>query len=335
MKKLLVLSVLLGLLALPVFAEHASIDFGGDDTFGFITDFSAYDESLDLTWDVIVGIDDYNAFTWSLKDIDAQGNIVLDKALTTTDIGMWLDLPVTFKVMWGYDDPDANEFGDVTGYGNQTYDFSPAEYWGLAFMLGVKIVEVEIAFDPYGSDGGFLLAGLAVKEPVDGLNAEVYYFQGGSGVSADTYDQGSLGIGAAYATKVAGADLEAGVSFEYALDDAISAFGAWQWTLGIAAEYNMFEASVGVGGYDGEAFSGMDFTVDVHPVEMASLYAGAVMSFVDGTDAFQGADLGAAAHVGAVDIYIGYLITENDNGDYNAPTTLNDGGFYLKFDVDY
>ena len=38
MKKLLVLSVLLGLLVLPVFADHVSIDFGGDHTFGFIGD---------------------------------------------------------------------------------------------------------------------------------------------------------------------------------------------------------------------------------------------------------------------------------------------------------
>jgi hypothetical protein len=86
MKKLLVLSVLLGLLTLPVFAEHATIDFGGDDTYGFMTDFGdGVLTTLDLTWDVIVGIDDYNSFTWSLTDIDQQGNIALDKALTTTD----------------------------------------------------------------------------------------------------------------------------------------------------------------------------------------------------------------------------------------------------------
>jgi hypothetical protein len=339
MKKLLVLSVLLGLLALPVFAEHATIDFGGDDTFGFITDFGAYAESLDLTWDVMVGIDDYNSFTWSLKDIDAQGNIVLDKALTTTDIGMWLGLPVGLKVMWGYDDPDANEFGNVTGYENtQSYDFSPAEYWGLAFMVSASFLEVELAFDPDGA-AGTILAGLALKEPIPGLNAEVYYFQGhqdGTAVAADEYGEGQLGIGAAYAAEVAGAALEAGLVFHYVLDDAFSDFGgAWAWGFGVAGEYSILEASLGIGGYDGETVSGMDFTVDVHPVDKASLYAGAVINFVDGFDTFQGADLGAAAHVGAVDVYVGYLITSNGAGDYNAPTTLTDGGFYMKFDVDY
>jgi hypothetical protein len=291
---------------------------------------------------VIVGIDDYNSFTWSLKGLDAGGaNIALDKALVTSDVGMWLGLPVGFKVMWGYDDPDANEFGDVTGYGNQTYDFSPAEYWGIAVMLSASFVEVEVAFDPgvattwvdpNTGDQGSLLAGLAVKEPIPGLNFEVYYFQGGN-VATDVFDTGSIGVGAAYATEVAGASLEGGVSFEYLLDDA--APDAWFWTVGLVAGYSMFEVSLGVGGYENEALSGMDFTVDVDAHDMASVYAGAVMSFIDGTDTFQGADLGVNAHVGAVECYLGYLLTENDNGDYNAPATLLDGGAYIKFDVDY
>jgi hypothetical protein len=337
MKKLLVLSVLLGLLAIPVFAEHATIDFGGDDSFGFVGDFGDnIAEELDLTWDVIVGIDDYSSFTWSLKGLQDPGaNIALDKALVTTDIGMWLGLPVGIMVNWGYDDPDANQFGDVTGYGNQTYDFSPAEYWGLDFLISISMAEIELAFNPAGAGGGYLLAGLAVKEPIPGLNAEVYYFQGGAAVAGDAFDQGSIGVGAAYATEVAGASLEGGVSFEYALDDAISTFGAWQWTVGLVAGYSMFEASVGIGGFDGETVSGMDFTVDIAAVDMATIYAGAVMSFVSGTDTFQGADLGVNAHIGAVECYLGYLITSNDAGDYNAPTTLPDGGLYLKFDVDY
>jgi hypothetical protein len=351
MKKLLVLSALLGLLVLPVFADHTTLDNGGDMTFGFVGDFGDnIAEELDLTWDVIVGIDDYNSFTWSLAGLYDAPNLSLDKALVTTDVGMWLGLPVGLKVMWGYDDPDANEFGDVTGYGNQTYDFSPDVYWGMDFMLSYSIIEVELAFNPSAAvvlvngappavaDNGDLLAGLAVKEPIPGLNAEVYYFQGGSTVGAayDEFDLGSLGIGAAYAMDVSDIALEAGVSFEYALDDTVTSFGAWQWTLGLVAGYSMFEASLGIGGYDGETVSGMDFTVDVDAVDMASLYAGAVMSFIDGTDTFQGADIGVNAHIGAVECYLGYLITENGAGDYNAPNAdLTDGGAYIKFDVDY
>jgi hypothetical protein len=213
MKKLLVLSVLLGLLAIPVFAEHATIDFGGDDSFGFVGDFGDnIAEELDLTWDVIVGIDDYSSFTWSLKGLQDPGaNIALDKALVTTDIGMWLGLPVGIKIMWGYDDPDANEFGNVTGYENQVYDFSPAEYWGLGFMVSYEFLELEVAFDPTAdivlinnvaaaTNAGRVLVGVAAKEPIPGLNAEVYFFQGES--LYDEFDQGLVGVGAAYATEV-------------------------------------------------------------------------------------------------------------------------------------
>jgi hypothetical protein len=343
MKKLLVLSVLLGLLALPVFADHVSIDFGGDKTFGFIGDFGdAEAEDTDLTWDVIVGIDDYNSFTWSLKGLDdiLGGPIALDKALVTTDVGMWLDLPVGFKINWGYDDPDANEFGNVTGYENtQVYDFSPAEYWGLSVLLSYMFAEVELAFNP-GVEGvlpipdyGYLLAGLALKEPIPGLNAEVYMFQGGDPVEVDDFEQMHLGVGAAYATEVAGASLEGGVSVFYDLTD--NADPAWEYGVGVAAGYDMFDVTLGVYGYDGETLSGMDFTVDIAPIDLVTIYAGAVMSFLDADDTFQGADLGVNAHIGLTECYIGYLITENDAGDYNAPTTLLDGGAYISFDVNY
>jgi hypothetical protein len=167
MKKLLVLSVLLGLLALPVFAEHATIDFGGDDSFGFISDFgSALVVDTSLTWDVIVGIDDYNSFTWSLADFSSAGLITLDKALVTTDIGMWAGLPIGLHVMWGYDDPDMNEFQVVSGYETEGVpNFSPTEYWGLGLIVAASFFEVELAFDPAGLDGK-LLAGVAVKEPI-------------------------------------------------------------------------------------------------------------------------------------------------------------------------
>jgi hypothetical protein len=331
MKKLLVLSVLLGLLTLPVFAEHASIDFGGDDTFGFMTDFGdAALTTLDLTWDVIVGIDDYNSFTWSLKGLtDPLANLALDKALTTTDVGMWLGLPVGLHINWGYDDPDANEFGDVSGNGNQTYDFSPAEYWGLDFIIAISMLEVEIAFNPLGSEGGFLLAGLAVKEPVAGLNAEVYYFQGGAAVAGDDFSSGAIGVGAAYATEVSGIGLEAGVSFEADLGA-----DTWDWGFGLVGAVSMFEISVNLGGDDAEVFDIIGATVDVSAMEMLAIYA-AISTQLSAADALVGVDLGIDAHIGAVEMYVGYMITSVGAGAYNAPDELTDGGFYVKFDTDY
>jgi hypothetical protein len=61
MKKLLVLSVLLGLMALPMFASD--ITFGGDLTFGFVGDFGdniSYPNAT-VTVDVKAAVDDYNS----------------------------------------------------------------------------------------------------------------------------------------------------------------------------------------------------------------------------------------------------------------------------------
>jgi hypothetical protein len=336
MKKLLVLSALLGLLVLPVFADHVSVDFGGDHTFGFIGDFGdAEGEKIDLTWDVIVSIDDYNSFTWSLGSVGFGE--VLDKALVTTDVGMWAGLPVGLVINWGYDDPDANEFGNVTGYENtQVYDFSPTIYWGLDFLLSASFFEVEVAFNPGVAPGdpGLLLAGVAVKEPIPGLNAEVYLFQGGGAI--DEFDMMHLGIGANYMAEMGAISIEPGVSFFYDLTDG--ADPAWMYGIGAEVIYDMIAATVGLTGMDGETLAGLDFTVDVSPIDMATIYAGAVMSFVDGTDTFQGADIGVNAHIGLVECYLGYLITENGAGEYNADfgdVWSLDGGAYIKFDVDY
>lgn len=335
MKKLLVLSALLGLLALPVFADHVSIDFGGDNTYGFISDFgTGVAEQLDLTWDVIVGIDDYNSFTWSTAGL-TTGFTALDKALVTTDLGMWLGLPVGWKVMWGFDDPANNMFQSISGYANEEInDFSVSNYWGLANMLSFGFVDVHVAFDPNVENGGSLLAGLAIKEPVEGLNAEVYYFQNQS--SSDVFDQGLITVDAGYSTEVSGIGLDAGAAFLYNLADTGD---AWGYGIGLAAAVSMFDVTLGLDGNETDALSGLTATVDVAPIDMATIYAGMELSFADASaETFQNADLGVNAHVGAIDVYLGYLILNEGTGKYNATTptaAVPDGGFYVKFDVNY
>jgi hypothetical protein len=341
MKKLLVLSALLGLLVLPVFADHVSIDMGGDSTFGFIGDFGDNEaENTDLTWDVIVGIDDYNSFTWSLAGLDTAPAISLDKALVTTDVGMWLGLPVGLKVMWGWDDPDANEFAVTTGYENeQVYDFSPVLYWGFDFLLSASMFEVEVAFDPGISGGagdfGHILAGVAIKEPVPGLNAEVYWWQGGTPTLTDEFDAGQIGFGASYETEVSGIGLDAGASFLYDTDD--TATEAWVFGLGVAVDVTMFHITAGIHGDETDTLSSLSATAEVSPVDMATLYVGMLMDLSDAAaETLQEVDLGVNAHIGAVEAYLGYVVTSVGSGDnYNSPAGIPDGGAYLKFDVNY
>jgi tetrahydromethanopterin S-methyltransferase subunit G len=193
MKKLLVLSVLLGLLALPMFASD--ITFGGDVTFGVLSDFGdALNFSKDFTLDIMADIDDYNSLTANIDGLEGQvtgataAPLNESKILVTTDVGMLFGLPIGLHVNWGYDDPDMNEFQNISGYGNEDpWDFSSpvsGEYWGLEFLVSVSFIEVELAFDPAGSSGGGdLLVGLAAKEPIPGLNAEIYYYQNEKGGS--------------------------------------------------------------------------------------------------------------------------------------------------------
>jgi hypothetical protein len=349
MKKLLVLSVLLGLMALPMFASD--ITFGGDFTFGFIGDFGDNENEIgDMTIDVKAAIDDYNSLVFEFNSLE-NADVTPEKALVTTDVGAWLGLPVGIVVNWGWDDPDMNEFQIISAYENEDpWNFSPAEYWGLDFLISYNIMEFEFAFNPNGSnvpnpfpppasiptpDGGYLLAGLAVKEPIPGLNAEVYYFQN---VSAfDEYGEGRIGFDAAYATEVAGFALEAGAYFGYDLLD--TATDAWAYGVGLSGAISMFTMTVGLDGNETDALNGLTATAVVAPIDMLDIYAG---MYYDGAGSeLREIDLGINPHVGAVEVYIGYLVDGDSalsaGDNFHAPPGLasGDSGAYIKFDVNY
>jgi hypothetical protein len=350
MKKLLVLSVLLGLMALPMFASD--ITFGGDATFGFISDFSGdavgYAEKMDLTFDIMAAIDDYNSLTINVDGAETLALSGISKALVTTDLGAWLDLPVGVKINWGYDDPDWNVFAAISSYDDYSIYLSPDEYWGMDFLISYNMLEFELAMNPgaknVATDYGYLLAGVAVKEPIPGLNAEFYYFQGSGAdpnvTALDAYDQGMIAFDAAYATEVAGFAITAAPGFAYYMAD--TAPSAYKWYLALKGVYSMFAVDMELTGDETDAFANMDAVVKVSPVDKVDIYGGMQLSFRDGTDTFQGADIGVNPKMGATNAYIGYVITSIGaasamlNADVTSPyVTPTDGGFYIKFDVNY
>jgi len=344
MKKLLVLSVLLGLMALPMFASD--ITFGGDATFGFIGDFGDNEnEVTDLTLDIMAAIDDYSSLTINMDGLEnmVPGSTVgISKALVATDIGAWLGLPVGLVVSWGYDDPDMNEFQNVSGYENEDpWDFSApvnGEYWGHDFLISYNIIEFEFAFNPTATvpgGAGQLLVGLAVKEPIPGLNAEVYYYQNES--AFDEYGEGRIGFDAGYSTEVAGIGLDAGAYFGYDLLD--TATNAWAFGVGLSGAISMFTMTVGVDGNETDTLNGLTATAVVAPIDMLDIYAG--LAYDGANSELAEVDLGINAHVGAVEVYVGYLIDGDSVGvagdNFNAPPGLatEDSGVYIKFDVNY
>jgi hypothetical protein len=345
MKKLLILSVLLGLMALPMFASDFS--WGGDVFFGFIGDFGdAEAENLDVTFDIKATVDDYNSLVIEFDFEDA----IPDKAVVTTDVGAWLDLPVGLTTNWGWDDPDTNEFHNISEYDNEeVFDFSKGDYFGHQFMLSANMLEVEVAFNPgiadgagFGTDYGALLAGVAVKEPIPGLNAEVYYYQGGSAAAGapevDEFDLGQIMFDAAYSTEFSGVGLDAGAAFFYNLDDA--AAYAWAYGIAAAASVSMLDATLALNGDENETLYTVSASAVIAPVDMVDVYAGLWYDMADSE--LVEVDLGVNAHIGAAEMYVGYLIggdsTYDAPGDnFNAPTGLGAGesGAYIKFDIDY
>ena len=173
------------------------------------------------------------------------------KGLVTTDVGKWLDLPIGLKVNWGYDDPDWNAFAAITHYDALSIYLSPDEYWGADVVVSYKMVEFEFAINPgaknNSGDVGYLLAGVAVKEPIKGLSAEVYYFQGAThdpnATPIDTYDAGVIAVDAVYAMEFGDVALKVAPTFAFYLDDAVTPYGAWRWVAAAKATYKMIEAS--------------------------------------------------------------------------------------------
>jgi hypothetical protein len=339
MKKLVVLSVLLALMVMPAFASDVTL--GGDLTYGFISDFSGEvtgfaESETALTLDLTAVVDEINTVKWSSDSFDtAFGGI--DKAVIIHDLGAWLDLPVGVVLTVGYDDPDANEYQSISDYGNEeVFNFSPGEYWGFDLLVDADVVQFELAMDPGAVDlldVGRLLIGVAAPDLM-GVSAEAYYFQNLSAI--DAYDLGQIGIDAAYSTEISGIALDAGVGFMIDMDDA--AANGWAYGVGLAAAYDMFGLSLGIDGNETDTLNLLTGTVSVDPVELATIYVWFLMDLSDAADeTFQSLELGVDAHVGAADMYVGYQITNGvTSADYNnAPGLLADGGFFVKWDINY
>jgi hypothetical protein len=341
MKKLLILSVLLGLLALPMFASD--VTFGGDLTYGYISDFGDnYYTSSTVTTDLNAAVDDYNSVAIEINWVSG-----LDRAVVTSDIGMWLGLPVGLTLTAGLDDPDANEFESVSGYGTEeVFDLSTGDNLCLDFVLSASMFEIELATTPTGAvwdpldhsgsgpaagEDGELMVGLAAKEPIPGLNAEVYYYQNLS--AYDAFDQGLVAFDAGYSMEMSGFGLDAGVAFVYDMSDL--ATHDWSYGVGLAGSYSIATLTVGLNGNADDILNEISGTVVVAPIDMLDIYAGMLYDMAIAEELVE-ADLGVNLHVGAAEAYLGYLVDNGAGGDnYNAPPGIGDNAAYFKLDIDY
>jgi hypothetical protein len=312
-----------------------------------------------LNFDIKATVDDYNSVSVEFDLEDKE----LDKAVVTTDIGALLELPVGLKLDWGYVDPDCNEFNGVNEYGNdEPWDLSEGDYWGVNLIATIQMVEIELAVDPgqyvdgeTDDDGnplvennGKLLAGLAVKEPIPGLNAEVYYYQNGAvvgdgtDVDMDEMDKGVIIFDVGYGMDV-NDDLsfKVGLGLGYLLAEVANEGVNLEYGFGLKASYSIATLTAGLNGNNADALGGVTATVEVAPIDLVAIYAGLELNMTeaaskaDPAETFQGADVGMYFTLGATKIYAGYLVTEFGNGKWKAPAEPEKGGAYIKVDIDY
>jgi hypothetical protein len=197
------------------------------------------------------------------------------------------------------------------------------------------MAEVKVAFDPglASTDPGRLLAALAVMEPIPGLNAEVYYFQNNA---VDAFDEGFIGFDAAYAGDFGDFGVEAGAWFGYNLSDVGD---AWAFGVGLSGAYSIATVTVGLAGDETDTLDNVSATAVVAPIDLLDIYAGVWYSMA--AEDLAEIDLGVNAHVGAVQVYVGYLVGSDlglAGDNFNSPAGLAGGtenGAYIKFDVDY
>jgi hypothetical protein len=329
MKKLLVLSALLGLLALPAFS--ADVSFGGDLTYGAISDFSEVAEDTNATIDMKGSVDDYNSVAISLKGIG--GAVNTEKAVITTDVGAWLDLPVGVRLQWGYDDPDWNWFGDISVFEKESMSAaSMAEYWGLDAYITAGMFELEIAGDPASSN---FLVGAALMEPIEGLNAELYFWQGDAALGS--WEESQIHFGAGYGGAFGDFDLEVGANFMYDMEENVT--NAWAYGFAVTGAFSMIYGEVALTGNETDALNRVYVYATVAPIELLKIFVDAELSLADGTEAFQGAEFGLEFETGATWWAVGYQINNDTFENLNSPAapaaTLPDGGLFFYWDINY
>jgi hypothetical protein len=333
MKKLLVLSALLGLLALPAFS--ADITIGGDFSFGFITDFDLEAENFDWDLDMKGSVDDYNSVDFRVQNIVDGSFDSIEKATVKTDVGMWLGLPVGVTLEWGWDDPDWNWFGDVSNFEKEALSGIPYadEFLGLALLVSFGMFELELAGNPGATaDSGDFAAGVAVKEPIPGLNAELYLYQ--DGATTEDWDTMNVALGAGYGGSFGDFDLEAGLNFRFDMDDA--AADAWLYGVAVTGAFSMIYGEVALTGGETDALDDLYLYVTAAPIDLLKVFVTAHMTFAEAAaEAFQGAEFGLEFETGATWWAVGYAINNDAFEGLNAGAMLADGGLFFNWDINY
>jgi len=353
MKKLLVLSVLLGLMALPVFTSDVTI--GGDVQFFANgdqddTDLPANMGKLRVRIDAAV--DDYNtaklefrndgattltganlAWKYAYLKSDISGALGLDAVGITARFGIFDE----WHALWNAATSShrARALNDDWGMGN-------ADIVGAALDFGLGPVAlktyVEFGDGTYAGDflTGYKFALASENTLLDGLKFIVGYV----GYANSSARKGFIHGDAGYSLSLGDLSLTVPLSFVYDMEDSAIGYGT-----GVKVGYSMFGVNVGLGtGEQGDVSTDflevLDAEVMVMPIENATIYAKIYNRIAEGgsgeATGFQALDFGGKYAFGAMTFYLGYVYASEDTFSTNVTDDdsasrqgVTGSGFYL------
>jgi hypothetical protein len=371
MKKLVVLSVLLGLLVVAMPVVAVDLSYAGELTYGFIFNADSWTEEYYNYWiDVDFAIDDFNtlkvefegyplADTLEVIDPDTGdpavigvGELYVPVAKSTLDwfYTYWtLDIAgalglegVSAVLDTGHFRPQNNAWKVNSEYSTDRWrvrDFVD----GMDLTVGYNdMIYGEVAFDSgiFDQTGDYTLLWLGAWGTFGPASAEVFYYKNDP-VAAEWFSFAAKG-----AYDVSDIALSGTAYFAYNLGDSPTAGNEWAYGAGVKAAYSSMAAlAVGLNGNDLDTLRVLTFELNLTPIEDAGVDVGAVFNLQDGAvETFDHLDISGWYALGATKLRVGYLYAKEVGGglftamhadEAGGAPALGDGGIYVTADVSF
>jgi len=328
------------------------------------------------TIDVKATIDDNNYGLVALKHT-AEATLLEEAYIRTNIFGaLMAELPLTLTTWFGYTSASDASLVSTSEYGYENIgNAGTGTTWivradavipdlatiRFGWAPGTSIViPGPLTTDDEQSAGNWIVGAFTTLPAMGDISfaAEVFY----DNAAGDQIGDGDLIVDGEFKMTIGDIKLDIGAGIRLEMGDLDTATTEKETIMyygaGVGFDYGtMFGVALGLLGpsLDGATATvndtdaaidliGIDVTVD--PIDLLDIRAAVRLSLdpekteVDSTTAqmFRGADVAAILNLGAVDIFLGYLVTTVGEGATWAPspgTNSKDGGPYFKVDINY
>jgi hypothetical protein len=319
--------------------EAAVLKASGELTFGTVTPFDAANGAIgfyNFYVDFTLWPDMYNSVLLEVAGSGANSNWGSSAAAPTptlpyfemtTDVGGFLDLPVGLKNTAGRTSLYTNKY-EVSGHAyerSKVRSFIDPLAWKFAVDADVVAVTAALGF----GEGAEALNDIGVYAFVpavaDMADIEIWY------LAQDNADyKGKFGA----SVKVTDIADMIGVAGGFVFDTVDGAVPEWAFGVGASAAYMDYTLGVSLNGDDVDTLDQFGIDADAKFGDFGA-NAALGMSFADGADTFQGAEIAAYIVIGNAQWTAGYTIADGTGYAYNPAVAGPDGGLFVNADIDF